>query len=120
MFAVRDIILYSIVAGVLAGAVLAAWPWARERATFVVAGVATMLAMMAWNGILHISNTSSFNVDAPVIGLSWQDVGSGVWAFTATALILGLFYRRDAPAHRVVAAAGIAGLVAMIFDIFVL
>jgi hypothetical protein len=120
MFAVRDIILFSIIAGILAGAVLALWSWARERATFAVAGVATTLGMMAWNGILHVSNTASLNVDAPVIGLSWQDVGSGVWAFLATALVLGLWYRRDALAWRVVVASAIAGMVAMVFDIFVL
>lgn len=120
MFAVRDIVLFSAVAGILAGAALAVRPWARERATFIVAGAAAMLGMMAWNGVLHITDTASLNVDAPVIALSWQDVGSGIWAFTVTALILGLFYRRDTPAQRVVAAAGVAGLVAMVFDIFVL
>ncbi len=120
MFAVRDIVVFSIVAGLLAGGVLAAWPWARERATFAVAGVAAMAGMMAWNFVLHRSNTASLNVDAPVIGLSWQDVGTGVWAFLVTALVLGLMYRRDADAQRVIAAATIAGLVAMVFDIFVL
>lgn len=120
MFAVRDIVLFSLVAGVLAGALLAAWPWARERATYVVSGSATALGMMAWNSILHVSNTASLNVDAPVIALSWQDVGSGVWAFLATALSLGLWYRRATPAWRVVVAAAIAGIVAMVFDIFVL
>jgi len=59
-------------------------------------------------------------VDAPVIGLSWQDVGSGVWAFLATALVLGLIALREEPAHRIVGAAGIAGVVAMVVDIFVL
>jgi hypothetical protein len=120
MFAVRDVVLYSIVAGVLAMAVLAAWPWARERGTFAVVGVATALGMMAWNGILHVSNTASLNVDAPVIGVSWQDAGSGVWAFLATALALGLIVLPEQPARRVVGAAGIAGVVAMVFDIFVL
>jgi hypothetical protein len=120
MFAVRDIVVFSIVVGLLAGGVLAAWPWARERATFAVAGVAAMAGMMAWNFVLHGSNTASLNVDAPVIGLSWQDVGTGVWAFLVTALVLGLMYRRDADAQRVIAAATIAGLVAMVFDIFVL
>jgi len=59
MFAVRDIVLFSVVAGVLAAAVLAAWPWARARGTFAVAGVATILGMMAWNSILQVSDTAS-------------------------------------------------------------
>ena len=120
MFAVRDIVLFSIVSGVLAAAILAAWPWARHGGIVAVAGGATTLGMMAWNSILHVSNTANLNVDAPVIRLSWQDVGSGVWAFLTTALALGLWYRRDALAWRVVTASAIAGVVAMIFDIFVL
>ena len=120
MFAVRDIVLFSVVAGVLAALVLAAWPWARMSRAFAIAGMTTTLGMMAWNSILLMSDTSSLNVDAPVIGLSWQDVGSGVWAFLATALVLGLIVLPEHPARRVVGAAGIAGLVAMIVDIFVL
>lgn len=120
MFAVRDIVFSSIVVGALAAAVLAAWPWAREKITFVVAGVAAMAGMMAWNFVLHWSNTASLNVDAPIIGLSWQDVGSGVWAFLVTALVLGLIVLREEPARRVVGAAGIAGVIAMVVDIFVL
>lgn len=120
MFAVRDVVLFSIVAGVLAAAVLAAWPWARRRGAFAIAGVATALGMMAWNGVLHITDTASLNVDAPVIGLSWQDAGSGVCACAATALALGFGTLRAEPARRVVGVAAIAGLVAMVFDIFVL
>ena len=43
-----------------------------------------------------------------------------VLAFAAAALLLGLGTERRTPAARVVGAAAIAGLVAMIFDIFVL
>ncbi len=120
MFAVRDILIFSIVAGLLAATVLALWPWARRDGRFIVAGVATTAGMMAWNFVLHRSNTSSLNVDAPVIGISWQDVGTGVWACTVTALVLGLVTARHEPASRVAGAAGIAGLVAMVVDIFVL
>lgn len=120
MFAVRDILVFGVIAGLLAGAALAIWPWARRDGRFAVAAVATAAGMMAWNFVLHRSNTASLNVDAPVIALSWQDVGTGVWACTATALTLGLITARDEPARRVVGAAGIAGLVAMVFDIFVL
>jgi hypothetical protein len=120
MFAVQDILIFSLIAGLLATGVLALWPWARRDGHFIVAGIATTVGMMAWNFVLHRSNTSSLNVDAPVIALSWQDVGTGVWACSATALALGLIAARKEPARRVAGAAGIAGLVAMIFDIFVL
>jgi len=120
MFAVRDIVFFSVVAGVLTALVLAAWPWVRTSRAFAIAGITTTLGMMAWNSILHVSDTASLNVDAPVIGLSWQDVGSGVWAFLATALVLGLIVLREEPARRIVGVAGIAGVIAMVVDIFVL
>ncbi len=120
MFAVRDIVVFSVIVSLLASGMLAIWPWTRRDGRFAVAGIAAMLGMMTWNFVLHFSNTASLNVDAPVIGLSWQDVGTGVWACTATALALGLIAARDEPARRVAGAAGIAGLVAMVFDIFVL
>ena len=59
------------------------------------------------------------DIDAPVIALSWQDVGSGVLAFATTALALGLAERHE-PAFETTKAAALAGVVAMVFDIFVL
>lgn len=120
MFAVRDILIFSIVAGLLAAGALALWPWARHDGRFVIAGITTAAGMMAWNFVLHWSNTASLNVDAPIIALSWQDVGTGVWACALTALVLGLVAARQEPASRAAGAAGVAGLVAMVFDIFVL
>lgn len=120
MFRTQDIVIAAIVAGALAGAALAAWPWARRRGRFAVAGLATILGFIAWNVTLNLANATGFDVDAPVIHLSWQDAGSGVLAFAAAALALGLLAAREEPAGRVVGAAAIAGLVAMVFDIFVL
>ena len=62
----------------------------------------------------------NFNVDAPVIGLSWADAGSGVMAFVATALVPGLVFELRESADRVVGTAGIAGVVALGVDLFVL
>ena len=58
------------------------------------------------------------NVDSPVLGLSLQDVGSGVLAFAATVLALGLLTERAEPARRVVGASAIVGLVTIIVDLF--
>ncbi|GEM_PF-1589565 len=120
MFAVRDIIAFALVAGVLAALVLTAWPWARCRGRFAVAGVATVVGFIAWNLVLNSTHGSNFNVDAPVVGLSWADAGSGVLAFMTSALALGLARERQEPAGRVVGAAAIAGVVAMGVDLFVL
>jgi hypothetical protein len=51
--------------------------------------------------------------------VSWEDVGSGVVALFVTIVVLGLGTERHEPASRVVGAASIAGLVAMILDVFV-
>jgi hypothetical protein len=109
----------AVVAGVLAAGVLAAWPWARRRGRFVVAGIATLVSWIAWHLLLNATRASGFDVDAPVIGLSWEDVGSGVVALFATVLVLGLITDRREAAVRVVGAASIAGLVSMILDLVV-
>jgi hypothetical protein len=120
MFAVRDIFIFAVVAGLLAAAFLAAWPWARRRGRFAVAGVATTVGFIAWNLTLNATGATGFDVDAPIIPLSWADAGSGVLAFVASALVLGLIAERGEPASRVVGAAALAGLAAMIVDLFVL
>lgn len=120
MFTVQEILISAVIAGLLVTGVLAAWPWARQTRTFLVAGATTVVGFTAWNMVLHVTNTPTLNVDAPVIGLSWQDAGSGIVVFTATQLVLGLLTLRGEAAGRVVCVSAIAGCVAMIFDIFVL
>lgn len=120
LFPVRDVVIFGIVAGVLVAGVLALWTWARHHGRFLIAGLTTIVGFIAWNLTLNATNATGFNVDAPVISLSWQDVGSGILAFTVTALVFGLGTERHEPAIRAVGTAALAGLVAMIFDIFVL
>jgi hypothetical protein len=122
MFAVRDILLFSVIAGVLAaGALWAAWPWSRPGRRFITAAITTTLGFAAWNLTLNATGAvPNFNVDAPVIPLSWADAGSGIFASLFTVLVLGLLTDRQAPADRVVGAAGICGLAAILLDLFVL
>src|SRR5262245_43554474 len=120
MFPVRDILIFAVVAGLLAAAFLAAWPWARRHGRFAVAAVPPTVAFVAWHLPLNATDATGFNVDAPVIPLSWADAGSGVLAFTASALALGLVTERDEPSGRVVGAAAISGLAAIVVDLFVL
>lgn len=120
MFSVRSIIIAAIVGGGLAAAVLSAWSWARRRRRFMLVGLATTAGVIVWNSVLNLTHATGFDVDGPILSLSWQDVGSGIFAFTLSALALGLITERQEPAGTVVRAAAIAGLVAMIFDIFVL
>lgn len=120
MFSLAAIAVTGLAAAVLAALALAIWPWARRRGRFAVAGAATFVGWVAWNLVLNATNGTNFNVDAPVIGLSWADAGSGVLAFAVTALVLGLGTERQETAARVVGAASIAGLMALLVDLFVL
>jgi len=119
MYGVSVTYVSAIVTGVLAAVVLAAWPWARSRRRFTVAGVATLLGWIAWHLLLNATGAFGFDVDAPLIRVSWEDVGSGVVALFATVVVFGLGTERREPAVRVVGAAAIAGLVAMVLDVFV-
>lgn len=119
MFAAGDVILTALIAGALAAGALAAWPWARRRGRFALAGLATAAGWCIWNFALDAAGADGFNVDAPVVAVSGQDAGSGVLAFAMTALLLAIREPRQ-PSGRVVLAAVVTGMVALIFDIFVL
>ncbi len=119
LFSFGEILITGVIASGLVAATQYARPWARRRGRFLVAAAGTLAGWIGWNLVLSENNAASLDVDAPVIALSWQDVGSGVGAFLFTGLALGWLERRE-PAGHVIATAALAGLVAMIFDIFVL
>jgi hypothetical protein len=119
MYGVSVTYVSAIVAGVLTAAALAVWPWARMRRRFAIAGITTLVSWIAWHLLLNATGASGFDVDAPVIRVSWEDVGSGVVTLFVTVVVFGLGTERRELASRVVGAASIAGLVAMILDVFV-
>ena len=84
----------------------------------MVAGITTLVSWIAWHLLLNATRASGFEVDAPIIRVSWEDAGSGVLALFATVVVFGLVTERREPAARVVGAAAIAGLVAMVLDVF--
>ena len=82
--------------------------------------MATLVAWTVWHTVLRLSNGENFDVDNPaLLGLSAEDVGSGVLAFLLTAVPLGLWWERDLPARYVVAASAIVGAVTIIVDRFI-
>ncbi len=120
MYNLPESAMFGLIGGVLVATVLAGvWPWTRGRGRLAIAAAATATTFVAWRLVLDSANATGLDVDAPVVHASWEDVGSGLLAFTATALALGLGADREEPALRVVGAAALAGLVVMVYDIFV-
>lgn len=118
MYTTASIAVASVIAGVVAGLGLAAWSWSRQDLRYPLGAVATTVGFVLWRLVLLSADASSLDVDGPVLGLSFEDVGSGVLAFGFTTLALGLWRDREAPAWRVVTAAAIAGLLATLADRF--
>src|SRR6266581_8326336 len=97
----------------------AALPWSRRRRRFAIGGLTTFAGWIAWYLTLNATHAAGFNTDAPLIAVSWADAGSGVLAFVVTAGVLTVLAPNE-PAKRVVGAAAVAGLLALVVDIFVL
>jgi lipopolysaccharide export LptBFGC system permease protein LptF len=105
---------------VVAAALYWRYPWSRQRGRFGIAAIATFVAWILWRVVLQLSNADNLDVDNPLLlGLSAQDVGSGVLAFLLTALAMGLIIERDGPANRVTAIAAIAGALVILVDRFI-
>ena len=114
-------ISYGAALSALAALVLA-FLVARERrpGTLVAVAVGAFVGPFAWNSILRAVNAPQFFVDAPlpVFPVSWQDTGSGVFAFAALALVLGVGPLRSAPSRRLVLLAGLGSTAALVVDVF--
>lgn len=95
---------------------------ARERRPLVLAAVAVGSASgpIAWNAILRATNGTQFFVDAPisVFPVSWQDTGSGVFAFAALAVILGLVVPATSSPRRITGLAVLGAIGALLVDIY--
>ena len=107
------------ISAVLAAGGLSLWPWGRQRLRFLIGGASTFVGYEAWHLLLNVSHGSNFDVDNPaLLGLSAEDVGSGVLAFVLTVLILGLLVDRKEQAQKLVTAGVIVAILAMVVDRF--
>ena len=103
-----------------AAGALYAWPWSRERRRMLVGAGATVVGFLVWRGALIVANGANLDIDYDVLlGLSFEDIGSGVMSFLFATLAFGLWTDRGEPAQRVVTAAGLVGLAAIVVDRFV-
>lgn len=115
------VIGYGAVLSALAATILVALA-ARERRRILVACAAAgaLLGAAAWNAILHATHANQFFHDAPisVFPISWQDTGSGVFTIAITLVLLGFGPARADPGRRVAMLATLAGLGALLVDIY--
>jgi hypothetical protein len=114
------IALGAVLTGAATAGALYAWPWSRERRRMMVGALAAVVAFLIWRGALIVANGANLDIDYPLLlGLSFEDIGTGVMAFLFAALAFGLGIDRDQAARRVVTSAGLVGVAAMLVDRFV-
>jgi hypothetical protein len=94
----------------------------RPRRPVVIAAVSLAAAVgpAAWNAILNTVHAPEFFTDAPIVvfPISWQDTGSGVFTLALAALVLGLGPLGAAPGRQVAVTALLAGVGALLVDIY--
>jgi hypothetical protein len=94
----------------------------RPRRAVVIAGagLAAAVGPAAWNAILNTVHAPEFFTDAPIVvfPISWQDTGSGVFTLAVAALVLGLGPLGAAPGRQVAVTALLAGVGALLVDIY--
>ncbi|GAA1707980.1 hypothetical protein [Streptomyces yatensis] len=105
---------------VLSGVLLAIVLRGRRLAVIVTGALAAAAGPIAWNAILRAAHGDQFFTDAPLAAfpVSWQDTGSGVFALATAVLALGLGPLRNEPARRTVTYALLAGLAALVVDVY--
>ena len=81
---------------------------------------AAVVSFLLWRGVLISANGANFDIDYPLLlGLSYEDIGSGIMAFLFAALAFGLWSDRGERAEHVVKSAALVGTAAMFVDRFV-
>lgn len=105
--------------GVLAAIAVAWLLHERRPSVLIAAAIAAAAGPLGWDLILRHTG-GDFFVDAPgvVFPISFEDTGSGVFATALSALLLGFGPLRAASAQRLVLAATICGLAALMVDIY--
>ncbi|MDP9281567.1 MAG: hypothetical protein M3P38_05690 [Chloroflexota bacterium] len=81
---------------------------------------AAVLSFLLWRGVLISANGANFDIDYPLLlGLSYEDIGSGIMAFVFAAIVFGLWSDRTQRAEQVVKSAALVGAAAIFVDRFV-
>jgi hypothetical protein len=115
------VISYGAALSALAAAILVGFAGRERRPTALAcAALSAFLGAAVWNAILHATHADQFFHDAPirVFPISWQDTGSGVFTVAVAAVLLGSGPIRADPARRLLVLALLAGLGALLVDIY--
>ena len=115
------IVAYGAAVSAIVAAVLVALAVRPRRPSVIIAAaLAAAVGPAAWNAILNTVHAPGFFTDAPigVFPISWQDTGSGVFALALAAVVLGLGPLAAASGRRVVLTALLAGVGALLVDIY--
>src|SRR5438552_17322441 len=108
MFQLSNILLSALGSAVLVFIVpFFGWKWSKIHFRFAVTALSTFLGYTAWNLLQNATGADSvLNIDWQILPVSWSDVGSGVVAFLATVIVIGLLTYSDDKAWRVITGAG--------------
>jgi hypothetical protein len=113
-------VLFGSLIGPAAG-VLLLWSLRERRwATLAVTAASVCAGTWLWNSMLNVRRAGVIDGDIPFkpFPISWQDTGTGVFAFTFAALALLATIQRDEPGRRTLKIAGIAALAAFVMDVY--
>ena len=79
-----------------------------------------MAGTWLWNAMLNIRHAAVIDGDIPFtpFPISWQDTGTGVFAFAFTTLLLLATAMRAEPGIRTLKIAGIAAAAACVVDVY--
>lgn len=102
----------AVVSAVLLAATL---PWAREPAKLLPPLGAGLAGIVLWNVLLNLTHAAVLNVDG-TLGLSAQDLGSGIVAMASVAVVGTM---RRGRGREVAVAVCVIGLVTVLIDRFV-
>lgn len=117
VYEVGEVLVFALEAGVAVAILLFLWRWGRSNNRFAVGAVATAVGVVAWNLTLDRTAAWGFTNAVPRVNLAWQDVGTGVVVYCCTSLAFGWLTEPQEPAGRVVRAASLAGLTALVLDV---
>ncbi len=113
-------VLFGSLIGPLVG-VAALW-LAKERqpSTLLITAAGVCTGTWLWNAMLNIRRANVIDGDIPFtpFPISWQDTGTGVFAFAFAAGALLATVNRNQPGHRTIKLAGIAAAAALVMDIY--